>query len=60
MRAELEREQEQRRRRFVTSARHTMEIDFDRYLHELAREREAGGRRARTQIVQRQSAGSQR
>jgi cation diffusion facilitator CzcD-associated flavoprotein CzcO len=46
MRAEMEREQRARRARFVASPRHTMEIDFDRYLHELARERQAGERRA--------------
>jgi hypothetical protein len=47
MRAEMERDRVRLRRRFVASARHTMEIDFDNYLQALARERRAGERRAR-------------
>jgi dimethylaniline monooxygenase (N-oxide forming) len=47
MRAEMERDRVRLRRRFVASARHTMEIDFDRYLQALARERKTGERRAR-------------
>jgi flavin-binding monooxygenase-like protein len=39
-------EREQVRRRFVTSRRHTMQVDFDRYLDDLARETRAGYRRS--------------
>lgn len=42
-RAALEREQV--RRRFVASRRHTMQVDFDRYLEDIAREMRAGHRR---------------
>jgi dimethylaniline monooxygenase (N-oxide forming) len=35
-------------RRYVRSARHTMQVDFDEYLWRLARERRAGAARART------------
>ena len=38
---------ERNRRRFYASARHTMEVDFDHYLWDLARERRRGARRAR-------------
>jgi cation diffusion facilitator CzcD-associated flavoprotein CzcO len=34
-------------RRYVASKRHTMEVDFDDYLHDLRRELRAGARRAR-------------
>jgi cation diffusion facilitator CzcD-associated flavoprotein CzcO len=34
-------------RRYVPSARHTMQVDFDEYLYHLARERRAGAARAR-------------
>jgi hypothetical protein len=47
MRADLERERAAMFARYVPSARHTMQIDFDRYLYELALERRAGARRAR-------------
>ncbi len=40
------RERELVRRRFVASARHTMQVDFDRYLADLARESRAGERRS--------------
>ena len=45
MRAEMERDRRRMFRRYVPSARHTMQVDFDRYLYELARERKAGRRR---------------
>ena len=48
MRAEMERERQRRAARYVQSERHTMEVDFDRYLFELKKERRAGARRART------------
>jgi hypothetical protein len=35
------------RSRYVASKRHTIQVDFDDYLHDLARELKAGGERAR-------------
>jgi dimethylaniline monooxygenase (N-oxide forming) len=46
MQAELERERQAKARRYVRSPRHTMQVDFERYLHALAREMRAGKRRA--------------
>jgi cation diffusion facilitator CzcD-associated flavoprotein CzcO len=34
-------------KRYVASKRHTMQVDFDNYLHELRREQRAGARRVR-------------
>jgi cation diffusion facilitator CzcD-associated flavoprotein CzcO len=48
MEAEIRRERERMRRRYVASKRHTMEIDFDDYLFALRREVRAGAQRART------------
>ncbi len=42
MRTRTEREREQVRRRFVQSRRHTIQVDFDRYLDDLRREERAG------------------
>jgi hypothetical protein len=39
-------EREQVRRRFVATRRHTMQVDFDRYLDDLARETRAGHNRS--------------
>jgi dimethylaniline monooxygenase (N-oxide forming) len=47
MQAELERERHANTHRYVRSPRHTMQVDFDRYLHALARELRAGRRRAK-------------
>jgi dimethylaniline monooxygenase (N-oxide forming) len=47
MRADMDRERAAMRRRYVASPRHTMEVDFDAYLHDLRRERARGERRAR-------------
>ena len=47
MQREMEREDARQRRRYVASPRHTMQIDFERYLRALDRERVAGRRRAR-------------
>ncbi|MDQ6819336.1 MAG: NAD(P)/FAD-dependent oxidoreductase [Actinomycetota bacterium] len=47
MEAVTRREREQMRRRYVASKRHTMQVDFDRYLYDLRRELRAGTRRAR-------------
>jgi dimethylaniline monooxygenase (N-oxide forming) len=41
-----EREREHVRRRFVATRRHTMQVDFDRYLEDLERELRAGHRRS--------------
>ena len=45
--ADIRRENARMRKRYVTSKRHTIQVDFDRYLFELARERRRGGERAR-------------
>jgi hypothetical protein len=47
MEAEMRRDRERMRRRYVASKRHTMEVDFDDYLFALRRELKAGARRAR-------------
>jgi cation diffusion facilitator CzcD-associated flavoprotein CzcO len=49
MLADMNRERTAMFRRYVASPRHTMQVDFDDYLHELAQERRKGGRRARHQ-----------
>ena len=46
MRARAERERAHVRRRFVPSKRHTMQVDFDAYLDDLAREMRAGQNRS--------------
>jgi len=35
------------RKRYVSSKRHTIQVDFDDYLFDLAKERRAGAERAR-------------
>ncbi|MCA1708074.1 MAG: NAD(P)/FAD-dependent oxidoreductase, partial [Actinobacteria bacterium] len=47
LRADIEREREAMFKRYVASKRHTMQVDFDRYLHELERELRRGTDRAR-------------
>jgi hypothetical protein len=47
LRREIRSDQEAMRRRYVASKRHTIQVDFDDYLHALARERRAGAERAR-------------
>lgn len=47
MRREMARDRRAMDRRYVRSARHTIQVDFDDYLHALGREREAGLQRAR-------------
>ena len=44
--ADMRRERERMFKRYVASKRHTMQVDFDTYLHELAKERRAGEQRA--------------
>jgi cation diffusion facilitator CzcD-associated flavoprotein CzcO len=47
MRADMEREREQMFKRYVASARHTMQVDFDNYLYDLGKELRRGAERAR-------------
>jgi dimethylaniline monooxygenase (N-oxide forming) len=47
MEAVTRRERDKMLRRYVASKRHTMQVDFDDYLHDLRRELRAGARRAR-------------
>ncbi|MCB1273379.1 MAG: NAD(P)-binding domain-containing protein [Leucobacter sp.] len=42
IRSQMRRDHERNKRRFYESPRHTMEVDFDRFLWDLRREREAG------------------
>jgi dimethylaniline monooxygenase (N-oxide forming) len=49
LRADIEADRTALRKRFVASKRHTIEVDFDDYLHALAKERRAGAERARAQ-----------
>ena len=44
MRADMQRERERMFKRYVTSKRHTMQVDFDDYLFELKRERRRGAK----------------
>ncbi|HVF77365.1 MAG TPA: NAD(P)-binding domain-containing protein [Solirubrobacteraceae bacterium] len=46
MEADIRREQKRMRQRYVASKRHTIQVDFDRYLYDLRRERRRGGARA--------------
>ncbi|MDN6332635.1 MAG: monooxygenase, partial [Micrococcaceae bacterium] len=46
IRTQMERDHQRNARRFYSSARHTMEVDFDSYLWDLERERRRGGARA--------------
>lgn len=46
MAADIAREQAAMKARYIPSARHTMQVDFDTYLYELARERRRGAARA--------------
>ena len=47
MRADIEADQAAMRKRYVASKRHTIQVDFDDYLHALAKERREGSERAR-------------
>ncbi len=47
MLADIRREDAAMRKRYVASKRHTIQVDFDRYLHDLERERRRGEARAR-------------
>ena len=47
LRADIARDQAAMRKRYVTSKRHTIQVDFDDYVHDLTKERKAGAERAR-------------
>ncbi len=47
LREDIRRDQAAMRKRYVASKRHTIQVDFDDYLHALERERRAGTQRAR-------------
>ncbi len=47
MAADMARERSAMQKRYVASPRHTMQIDFDDYLHDLKKERRRGRKRAR-------------
>jgi len=47
MQADIAADQAGMRKRYVASKRHTIQVDFDDYLHALAKERRAGNARAR-------------
>jgi hypothetical protein len=47
VRADIDAEQAAMRARYVASKRHTIQVDYEDYLHALAKERRAGGARAR-------------
>jgi hypothetical protein len=47
MREDMQAERRKMFDRYLASKRHTMQVDFDDYLHELRRERRRGGDRAR-------------
>jgi hypothetical protein len=49
MRADISRERARMFKRYVASKRHTMQVDFDDYLADLAKERRRGAERARAQ-----------
>lgn len=48
MEADIRRDQTRMRKRYVASKRHTIQVDFDRYLYDLRRERRRGEARALT------------
>jgi cation diffusion facilitator CzcD-associated flavoprotein CzcO len=47
MRRDIEADQRKMRRRYVASKRHTIQVDFDDYMHSLQKELKAGAQRAR-------------
>ncbi|HST56838.1 MAG TPA: NAD(P)-binding domain-containing protein [Solirubrobacteraceae bacterium] len=46
LRADMQRERAQMFKRYVASKRHTMQVDYDSYLYDIAQERKAGAERA--------------
>jgi dimethylaniline monooxygenase (N-oxide forming) len=51
MRAEIARREKAMRKRYVSSKRHTIQVDFEEYLRDLERERRAGAQRAREAVA---------
>ncbi len=51
IREQMATDHERNKRQFYASPRHTMEVDFDRYLWDLARERRRGQKRAGSQVA---------
>jgi len=51
LRADMERERAQMFKRYVASKRHTMQVDYDDYLADLAKERRRGAVRARANRI---------
>ena len=49
LRRDIETERKKMFKRYVASKRHTMQVDFDNYLHDLGKELRAGAERARRQ-----------
>jgi hypothetical protein len=47
LRADMDHERARMFKRYVASARHTMQVDFDNYLYDLAKELRRGSDRAR-------------
>jgi hypothetical protein len=47
LRVDIERERARMFKRYVASRRHTMQVDYDDYLADLAKERRRGAQRAR-------------
>jgi cation diffusion facilitator CzcD-associated flavoprotein CzcO len=47
LRQDISEDQAAMRKRYIASKRHTIQVDYDDYLHTLAHEREAGAQRAR-------------
>jgi hypothetical protein len=47
MEAQMRRERQRMFKRYVASKRHTMQVDFDNYLHDLGKELRTGAARAR-------------
>jgi dimethylaniline monooxygenase (N-oxide forming) len=52
IRADIAADQAAMSRRYIASKRHTIQVDFDDYLHELTKERRAGADRARAHVLQ--------
>jgi len=52
LRADISADQAAMRERYVASKRHTIQVDYDDYLHALAKERRKGAERARAQGFQ--------
>jgi cation diffusion facilitator CzcD-associated flavoprotein CzcO len=51
VRADIAADQAAMRKRYVASKRHTIQVDFDDYLRDLAIERRAGAQRARAELL---------